>query len=131
MRFDSNYEKVVYEDLVERGHTPIYHPFKKEYILNRTYTPDMLLPNNIVIESKGRHHDFHQTCRNIAAFIRQHPELDIRFLWQSNGKWTQTMRLSDWCKKNNIKCAIGLVPEEWVLEPKKKLPSYVVIKKKE
>ena len=82
-----------------------------------TYTPDFLLPNGIIIESKGR---FLAEDRKKHLLIKsQYPDLDIRFVF-SNSK-TKIRKGSptsygDWCTKNDFKFADKLIPEEWLNE---------------
>ena len=56
-RFRSKFEAKVCADLDERSVDFSYEPFKIKYIVpatNRTYLPDLVLPNGIIIELKGR-----------------------------------------------------------------------------
>lgn len=82
------------------------------------YTPDWPLPNDIIIETKGR---FVTADRQKHLLIKQqYPDLDIRFVF-SNSK-TRISKKSKttyamWCEKNGFKYADKLVPEEWVREP--------------
>lgn len=84
---------------------------------NHTYTPDFVLPNGIIIESKGR---FMADDRAKHLLIKeQHPELDIRFVFSrlktpiTSGSKT-TVR--DWCEKHGFLYAEKLIPEEWIHE---------------
>lgn len=66
------------------------------------YTPDFVLPNGIVIETKGQ---FVSADRRKHLLIReQQPELDIRFVFSNAnariGKKSET-RYSDWCSGKN------------------------------
>lgn len=116
-KFDSGFEKDIYEQLIKLSKKIKYHPCSLQYTLHCKYTPDFELPNGILIETKGYHRNFVARCRAIAAAIKQNPVSDIRFVWQNDLKWTGTkMRVSDWCRKQGIKYAIGSVPEEWLDE---------------
>ncbi|GGD03274.1 endodeoxyribonuclease [Pyruvatibacter mobilis] len=82
------------------------------------YTPDFLLPNGIIIESKGR---FLTADRQKHLLIqKEHPDLDIRFVFSNSrtriskqSKTTYAM----WCEKNGFLYADKLIPEEWLNEP--------------
>jgi len=85
----------------------------------RTYTPDFVLANGIIIETKGR---FVSTDRRKHKEVRQqHPDLDIRFVFSnSKQKLYKGAKSSygDWCKKNGFKYADKVIPEEWLKEIK-------------
>lgn len=86
----------------------------------RTYTPDFVLPNGIVIETKGR---FLTEDRQKHLWVKQqHPHLDIRFVF-SNSKTRISKRspttYADWCRKNGFQFADKAAPEAWLKEPKK------------
>ncbi len=81
------------------------------------YTPDFILPNGIIIETKGR---FVTADRQKHKHIKaQHPDKDIRFVF-SNPKARigkkSTTTYSDWCTKFGFKYAKGAVPNEWLRE---------------
>lgn len=89
---------------------------------NRTYTPDFILPNGIIIEAKGR---LTVKARQKHEWVKkQHPDLDIRFLFQRAKnpiyKGSKTT-YADWAEKNGFKWAEKRIPEEWLKEPKKKI----------
>ncbi len=78
------------------------------------YRPDFVLPNGVIIESKGI---FDAEDREKHLLIKQqHPELDIRFVFSRaeapiyKGSKT-TMR--QWCEKHGYKWAEKLIPMEW------------------
>lgn len=89
----------------------------------RKYTPDFVLPNRIIIETKGM---FTSEDRQKHVWIKkQHPYLDIRFVF-SNPKAklnkTSTTTYGDWCEKNGFLYATRLIPQSWINE---KGPTYV------
>ena len=83
----------------------------------RTYTPDFQLDNGIFIETKGIFDS--EDRRKHMEVRRQHPELDIRFVF-SNAKAKlykgAKSRYCDWCEKNNFLYAHRLIPQEWLTE---------------
>lgn len=85
----------------------------------RTYTPDFVLANGIIIETKGR---FVSTDRRKHKEIKkQFPELDIRFVFtNSRSKLYKGAKSSygDWCKKHGFKYADKVIPEDWLKEEK-------------
>lgn len=95
---------------------------EKKSIVNYTipssehvYHPDFILPNGIIIETKGR---FVLADRKKHLLIKeQHPELDIRFVFTNSknkiskgSKTTYAM----WCEKNGFIYADKLIPEDWL-----------------
>ena len=83
----------------------------------RRYTPDFRLPNGIIVEAKGIWSASDR--KKMTLVMEQHPELDIRMLFERNQKLSKKSRTryADWCKKRNIKYAIGrTVPQEWLDE---------------
>ena len=86
----------------------------------KTYTPDFVLDNGIIIETKGR---FISPDRAKHLAVRnQHPELDIRFVFTNSksklykgSKTTYGM----WCSKYDFKYADRYIPEAWLKEPKR------------
>jgi len=83
----------------------------------RTYTPDFELDNGIIIETKGI---FSAADRRKHLEVqRQHPKLDIRFVF-SNARSKlykgAKSRYSDWCDKYGFKWSHRLIPKEWLTE---------------
>ena len=83
----------------------------------RTYTPDFELDNGIIIETKGI---FSAADRRKHVEIqRQHPTLDIRFVFSNaNAKRYKgaKSRYCDWCEQKGFKWAHRVIPEGWLLE---------------
>ena len=83
----------------------------------RTYTPDFVLANGIIIETKGRFISVDR--RKHKEIKKQFPELDIRFVFaNSKAKLYKGAKSSygDWCKKNGFKYADKVIPDEWLEE---------------
>lgn len=97
----------------------------------RTYTPDFLLDNGIIIEAKGQ---FDSEDRHKHKCVRrQHPELDIRFVFSnSRAKLYKGAKstYADWCDKNKFKWSHRTIPEEWLNEKGKRRTTKKVVKLK-
>ena len=112
----------------------IYEGIKIEWedLAYRLYTPDFVLPNGIIIESKG----FFTVAdrRKHIEIQRQHPKLDIRFVFANeNSKLRKGSKTSyaKWCEKNNFKFCHRVIPEKWLKERgKNKHPNVIHFKKK-
>jgi hypothetical protein len=85
----------------------------------RTYTPDFVLDNGIIIETKGR---FIPSDRSKHLRIReQHPDLDIRFVFSNpNARLYKGSKstYASWCEKYGFKYAKEKIPVEWIKERK-------------
>ena len=89
----------------------------KYYPKIRTYTPDFVLDNGIIVETKGR---FMPSDRSKHLLIKdQHPDLDVRFVF-SNSKTRLSKRskttYGEWCDKHGFKYSDCLIPIEWTKE---------------
>lgn len=121
-RFRSNYEKVVCNKLDEQNVPFQYETLNLHYEVSeqRKYTPDVILPNGIILELKGRFSTADR--KKMLLVISQHPDKDIRMVFQRHTnklfKGSKTT-YSQWCDKNNIKWADKVVPIEWINEKKK------------
>lgn len=85
------------------------------------YTPDFVLPNGIVVETKGY---FKTADRQKHVLIkRQYPELDLRFVFSNSNtrisKGSPTT-YATWCRKHGFLFADHLIPEAWLHEPPRK-----------
>jgi len=110
-----------------------YEKLKIEWIdlAYRKYTPDFLLDNGIIIETKGRF--VASDRRKHLEIKRQHPELDIRFVFtNSNAKLYKGSKSNyeQWCNKHNFKSAHRVIPMEWLKERGKPIKDKIVYVKK-
>lgn len=95
-------------------------PIEYSSLKPRKYHPDFELGNGILIEAKGW---FKPADRTKHLTIKHHhPHLDIRFVFSNPQAKLRASKTTyaEWCTKNGFKFAKGLVPHEWVNEPKKK-----------
>ena len=117
--YRSGLEDVISKDLKDRGVDFGYETVKINWKLveNKTYTPDFILPNGIVIETKGRFVSADR--RKHLQIKKQHPEIDIRFVF-SNSKAKlykgSKSTYADWCIKNDFKFDDKLIPTAWLKE---------------
>lgn len=115
--YKSNFEFGIAQNLKKKKIKFEYESVKLEYNKAHTYTPDFVLANGIIIESKGR---FTGEDRKKHLLVReQHPDKDIRFVFQ---RANQPLRkgspntYADWCVANNFKYADKEIPLEWIKE---------------
>ena len=117
--YRSGLEDDISVDLKERGITFEYEKMKIRWVLNenKTYTPDFVLPNGIIIESKGR---FVSADRKKHLKVKeQFPKLDIRFVFSnSKGKINKGSKTTYgmWCAKYGFLYSDKLIPQRWIEE---------------
>ena len=118
--FRSGLEEKVAEFLTSKGVKFTYETLKVPYVkpeTNHIYTPDFILDNGIIIETKGR---WLLDDRKKHILIRkQRPDLDIRILFQNaNAKISKGSKTSyaDFCEKHGIPYAHREIPVAWLKE---------------
>ena len=106
-----------------------YESIKIEWedLAYRTYTPDFILNNGVIIETKGR---FLTTDRRKHLCIKkQHPKLDIRFVFtNSRSKLSKGAKstYAEWCIKHGFRYYDRIIPEDWLKEKgKNKHPTFI------
>ena len=82
-----------------------YEPFKIEWedLAYRTYTPDFVLFNGVIIETKGQFTASDR--RKHLAIKKQHPKLDIRFVFENSRRKLRKGAKStygEWCERDTI-----------------------------
>ena len=106
--YRSGLEIKVKDYLKERKVRFKYESLKIEWedLMYRTYTPDFILHNGLIIETKGRFTtDDRRKHMNIK---KQHPNLEL----SKGAKTTYAL----WCDRNNFLYADRVIPEEWLKE---------------
>ena len=118
--FRSGLEEKVAEFLTSNGVKFTFETLKVPYVKPETkhiYTPDFILDNGIILETKGR---WLLDDRKKHILIRkQHPNLDIRILFQNaNAKISKGSKTSyaDFCEKHGIPYAHREIPVAWLKE---------------
>ncbi len=118
--FRSGLEDITALHIKSRGAKVLYETSKIKYTIPQSdhiYTPDFILPNGIIVETKGR---FMIEDRKKHLLIRaQHPDKDIRFVFTRSAtklyKGAKTT-YADWCVKYNFKFADKKIPDSWFNE---------------
>jgi hypothetical protein len=118
--FRSGLEDSTATHIKSKGAKLLYETSKIHYTIpesNHTYTPDFILPNGIIVETKGL---FAIEDRKKHLLIRQqHPDKDIRFVFTRSAtklyKGAKTT-YAQWCVKNNFKFADKRIPDSWFNE---------------
>lgn len=121
--YRSGLEDKVSDQLKNAGVDAKYEKYTIDYEVpatHHTYTPDFILPNGVIVETKGI---FSPEDRTKHLLIQgQYPNLDIRFVFSNSKtkiyKGSKTT-YADWCIKNNFQYADKWIPESWWKERKK------------
>lgn len=119
--YKSGLEKSIAEQIAKEGHKVRYETVKIKYQKPvSTYTPDWILDNGIIVESKGRWLGADRTKHLLIK--KQHPELDIRFVFtNSKARLNKTSKTTygQWCEQKGFKYADKTIPLSWFKEENK------------
>jgi|TARA_R100001591_G_scaffold96326_1_gene102163 hypothetical protein len=130
--YRSGLELAVSKSLTELKINFIYEGIKIEWedLAYRTYTPDFVLHNGIIIETKGMFTAADR--RKHLAVKKQHPELDIRFVFENSRRKLRKGAKSsygEWCNKYGFRYYDRIIPEDWLKEKgKNKHPKFIAFK---
>lgn len=120
--YKSGLEEKVAAQLAAAGIEVRYEDSKVRFVQpekNRSYTPDFVLPNGIVIETKGR---FETSDRQKHKWVKeQHPDLELRFVFsRSSTRLSKQSPTSyaDWCRQYGFLFADSTIPVSWLKEPR-------------
>lgn len=116
--YKSSMEHRVIEPLLSRGaeYEPCFLRYPAQRLLR--YTPDVVLPNGIVVEVKGWFTGKDRTkLRDVRA---AYPDLELRMVLATPRAYITQKReqtQSGWCEANGIRWAEQAVPDSWFTEP--------------
>ena len=117
--YRSGLEYKISQYLESLKHKYEYESIKIEWedLAYRTYTPDFILNNGIIIETKGRFTV--DDRRKHVTIKKQHPTLDIRFVFtNSRSKLNKGAKSTygEWCTKYKFDFYDRIIPEDWLKE---------------
>ena len=126
-KYRNKFEERTGERLTELGVDFSFESERIGYTVSGNYLPDFVVTtrggHRIYIETKGGGRSFDGSSRRkLIAVKEQHPEVDLRIVFYSDGKIGPTrkdgtyMKQSDWAKKYGFKYAIKEIPESWLSE---------------
>ena len=118
--YRSGLEETIARQLEAAGIPVSFETHRVPYMVPMTkhrYTPDFVLPNGIVVESKGI---FSPEDRAKHILVKnQHPDLDIRFVFSRSSaklyKGSKTT-LAQWAEVNGFQFAQSRIPDAWLHE---------------
>ena len=120
MAFRSTLEERIAKSFDKQNIPYLYEVRSYEYTLKSKYTPDFFLNNSIILEAKGFFKPSER--RKHLALKHQHPDLDIRFIFQRNNTLSKNSKTTygAWCDKHGfLWCIYPHIPEDWLyVKPK-------------
>ena len=129
--YRSQLEETIAKQIVKAKHKLRYEGTKVRWrdLALRTYTPDFVLDNGIIIEAKG----FWSTSdrRKHVEIKQQDPELDIRLVFENSNRKIRkgsSTSYAMWCdKKNIVFCDKGIIPAKWFTDKTKRaMPTKII-----
>lgn len=119
--YRSGLEVAIARSLEERDAEFEYETVKIPFIQpekRRSYTPDFILPNGIVLEVKGRMVTADR--QKMLLIKQQYPALDIRFVFSSSrGRISKRSKTTygTWAETKGFPYADKDIPDSWLQEP--------------
>ena len=111
-----------------------YESIKIEWedLAYRTYTPDFILSNGIIVETKGMFTAMDR--RKHLAIKKQHPKLDIRFIFENSKRRLRKGAKStyaQWCDRYGFEYDNRVIPQAWLKEKGKVVhPKFIAFTRK-
>ena len=116
-KFRSGLEEQVAKLLDGLGVTYDYESERVPYTIQHHYTPDFVLPNHVLLETKGYWDAADR--RKVLAVKKDNPYLDLRMVFQSPfnkiSKKSKTT-YAQWCERHDIPWShFHDIPLEWLI----------------
>ena len=115
MNYRSGLEERV-SKFLDRENVPyLYEVEKFDYVTSSRHCPDFFLPNGVILEVKGFLKPSDR--RKMIAVKQQHPELDLRFVFQRDNTLTKSSKTTYtmWAEKHGFpSCIYPNIPPEWL-----------------
>ena len=80
-KYRSKFEASIAASLIKRSVSFSYESLVLDYIIEGQYKPDFVLPNGVIVETKGFFPPDQR--RKMLCVKAQHPDLDIRMCFQN------------------------------------------------
>ena len=114
-KFRSKFEASVALSLSKRGLSFKYEGLALPYTVQSVYTPDFILPNGVIVETKGL---FDQDDRRkMVAVKKQHPDRDIRICFMKAdvklSRAPHSLKYWQWAERHGFLWCQGHIPTSW------------------
>ena len=116
MKYRSKLEQSVANSLDSLSVPYLYEAEGFSYVTKSTYNPDFFLQNDVILEVKGWFKPADR--RKMLAVKQQHPELDIRLVFQRNNTLDKKSKTTygDWADRHEFQwCVYPNIPDEWLI----------------
>jgi hypothetical protein len=114
-RYRSKFESAVALSLAKRGLSFSYEGQALPYKIEAVYTPDFILPNGVIVETKGLFDS--DDRRKMVAVKDQHPELDIRLCFMKAdvklSRAPRSITYWQWAERHGFLWCEGHIPTTW------------------
>ncbi len=114
-RYRSKFEGRIAAALQKQGVDFKYEVVTLPYTLELQYTPDFVLPNGVIVETKGVFPT--EDRRKMLAVKRQYPQLDIRICFMKAdvklSKAPRSLTYWQWAEKAGFLWCEGHIPTSW------------------
>lgn len=114
-RYRSKFEASVAASLKQRGLAFGYESLPLPYTISAVYTPDFVLPNGVIVETKGLFDS--DDRRKMAAVKAQHPDLDIRLCFMKAdvklSRAPRSLTYWQWAERHGFLWCEGNIPTTW------------------
>ena len=127
--YRSNLETIIAKQITKAKHVLRYETIKIKWIdfAVRSYTPDFVLDNGLIIEVKG----FFSTAdrRKHLEIKKQHPDLDVRLVFENSNRKLRKGSVTSyatWCQKHDILYCDRVIPQDWLQEKLISMPPKLI-----
>ena len=114
-RFRSKFEAAVAASLNKRGLPFHYEGQALPYKIEAIYTPDFILPNGVIVETKGLFDS--DDRRKMVAVKEQNPHLDIRLCFMKAdvklSRAPRSLTYWQWSERHGFLWCEGHIPTTW------------------
>ena len=114
-RFRSKFEAAVAASLKKRGLNFHYEGQALSYVIQAFYTPDFILPNGVIVETKGLFDS--DDRRKMVAVKEQNPHLDIRLCFMKAdvklSRAPRSLTYWQWAERHGFLWSEGHIPTTW------------------
>jgi hypothetical protein len=114
-RYRSKFEAAVAASLNKRGLPFNYEGQALPYKIEAVYTPDFILPNGVIVETKGLFDS--DDRRKMVAVKDQHPHLDIRLCFMKAdvklSRAPRSLTYWQWAERQGFLWCEGHIPTTW------------------